>query len=130
MVSGETDVSGIFDRAVESADRLGRSISEIMDAVNEFSRQGFRGEDLNLLSDAATIASNVAEMDVGQSAEFLTSTITQWKMEAEDAMGIIDSYNEIANNFGTSAEYLAQGQSRAAATARAMGLDFDNNLSK
>ena len=40
-------------------------------------------------------------------------------------MGIIDSWNEISNNYATTTEKLAAGQARAGATARAMGLDFD-----
>ncbi|AZV43738.1 hypothetical protein BAOM_3129 [Peribacillus asahii] len=34
-------------------------------------------------------------------------------------------WNEISNNYATTTEKLAQGQARAGATARAMGLDFD-----
>ncbi len=33
--------------------------------------------------------------------------------------------NNISNNFATTTEKLAKGQSRAGATARAMGLEYD-----
>lgn len=129
MVSGETDISGIFERAIVSAEQLGRSVSEILDGITEFSRQGFRGDELNQLADAAAIASNVADMDVKQSADYLTSTLVQWQMMAKDAIDVVNSYNEISNNFGTTSIKLAEGQAKSAATARAMGLDFDKYLS-
>lgn len=55
----------------------------------------------------------------------MTSALTQWKMETSEAMGIIDSWNAISNNYATTVLKLAEGQAKAGATARAMGLDFD-----
>ncbi|AZV43737.1 peptidase M23 [Peribacillus asahii] len=91
MVTGESDLSSVFDRAVESSERFSRSISESMDALVEFSRQGFKGEELNGLADSALIASAVADLSTQKSADYLTSTLVQWNMEAKESMGIIDA---------------------------------------
>lgn len=52
-VTGDgTDMGAIFDRATESAERFGQSISQALDAYIEFARQGYKGEDLGNLADA------------------------------------------------------------------------------
>lgn len=55
----------------------------------------------------------------------MTASLVQWKKDASEAMSIIDSWNNISNNFATTTEKLAQGQARSGATAKAMGLEFD-----
>lgn len=130
MVSGQSDLSGIFERAIESAERYGQSISKVMDATVEFARQGYKGEDLNTLADTAVLFGNVGDIESGKAAEYLTATLAQWRMETEDSMKVLDAWNELSNNYATTSEKIAQGNARSAATAKAVGVSFDNNLSK
>ena len=125
-VTGDGEnIAYLFDKATESADRFGQSISSVLDAYIEFSRQGFKGEDLNTLSSAGLVAANVGEISAQNASEYLTASIVQWNKESSDAMGMIDSWNELANNYSTTVEKLAKGHARAGATARAIGMDFD-----
>lgn len=125
VMSEDTDFEAVFDRATQSAERFGQSISSALDAYAEFARQGYKEDELGMLADAGLVASNVGEITAQKASEYMTASLIQWKMDAKDAMGIIDSWNEISNNYATTTEKLAQGQARAGATARAMGLDFD-----
>lgn len=125
VMDEDTDFDAVFDRATQSAERFGQSISNALDAYTEFARQGYKEEELGILSDAGLVASNVGEITAQKASEYMTASLIQWKMDAKDAMGIIDSWNEISNNYATTTEKLAAGQARAGATARAMGLDFN-----
>lgn len=125
VMSEGTDFEALFDRATLSAEKFGQSISQVLDSYTEFARQGFKGEELGTLADAGLVASNVGDITAQKASEYMTASLIQWKMDAKDAMGIIDSWNEISNKYATTTEKLAQGQARAGATARAMGLDFD-----
>lgn len=120
-----TDFEALFDRATQSAERFGQSISQVLDSYTEFARQGYNGDELGVLADAGLVASNVGDITAQKASEYMTASLIQWKKDAKEAMGIIDSWNEISNNYATTTEKLAQGQARAGATARAMGLDFD-----
>ena len=55
----------------------------------------------------------------------MAASLVQWDIAAQDAMQTIDSWNAISNNYATTVEKLAQGQTRAGATAKAMGLEFN-----
>lgn len=125
VMNDDADLEGVFDRATQSAERFGQSISQALDAYTEFARQGYKADELGMLADAGLVASNVGEITAQQASEYMTASLIQWKKDASEAMGIIDSWNEISNNYATTTEKLAQGQARAGATARAMGLDFD-----
>lgn len=118
-------MGAIFDRATQSAEQFGQSISQALDAYIEFARQGYKGADLGILSDAGLVAANVGEITAQQASEYMTASLVQWKKDASEAMSIIDSWNNISNNFATTTEKLAQGQARSGATARAMGLEFN-----
>lgn len=125
VTSDGTDMGAIFDRATQSAEQFGQSISQALDAYIEFARQGYKGADLGILSDAGLVAANVGEITAQQASEYMTASLVQWKKDATEAMSIIDSWNNISNNYATTTEKLAQGQARSGATARAMGLEFD-----
>lgn len=117
-------MGAIFDRATQSAEQFGQSISQALDAYIEFARQGYKGADLGILSDAGLVAANVGEITAQQASEYMTASLVQWKKDASEAMGIIDSWNNISNNYATTTEKLARGQARSGATAKAMGLEF------
>lgn len=86
VMSDDTDMGAVFDRAVESADKFAQSVSNAMDSYIEFARQGYKGEDLGYLADAGLVAANVADMTAQRASELMTASLIQWKIEAKDAM--------------------------------------------
>ncbi|PKR82603.1 phage tail tape measure protein [Heyndrickxia camelliae] len=125
VMDQDTNFDKVMQSATSSAHEFAKSLGDVLDAYAEFAKQGYKADELKQLGDAALVASNVAELSSQQTAGYLTSVLTQWKMNTDEAMKIVDSWNNISNNFGTTTEKLAEGQSKAGATARVMGLDFD-----
>ena len=87
VMSEDFDVSKTLDEATESANRFGQSISSALDAYTEFARQGYKGEDLQLLANAGLVAANVGELSAQEASEFMTASMAQWNMETSEAMG-------------------------------------------
>lgn len=110
VMSEDTDFEGVFERATLSAEKFGQSISEVMDSYVEFAKQGYSGDELGMLADSAVVASNVGDITAQKASEYMTSALVQWKKDAKDSMGIIDSWNSISNKYATTVEKLAQGQ--------------------
>ena len=86
VMSDDTDMGAVFDRAVESADKFAQSVSNAMDSYIEFARQGYKGDELGYLADAGLVAANVADMTAQRASELMTASLIQWKIEAKDAM--------------------------------------------
>lgn len=99
VLSDSEDMGAIFDNATASAEKLGQSISQVLDAYTEFARQGFKGDELAGLADAGLVASNVGEITAQKASEYMTASLIQWKRDASEAMDIVDSWNEISNNY-------------------------------
>ena len=124
VMSDSADMNVIFDEATNAAQRFGQTLGSVLDAYAEFARQGYEGADLFNFGNAALITANVGEVSAQQASEYLTSAAAQWQQESRDAMGNIDSWNNIANNYATTVAKLGEGHAKAGSTARAMGLDF------
>lgn len=125
VMADGTDFSGVFDDATESAKQFGQTISDTMDAYIEFARQGFDGNQLKDLSDAALVFSNVSELGTADAAGHLTATIVQYNKEASEAMRITDNWNEIGNSFATTSSAVAEGVNKSASVAKAMGMELE-----
>ncbi|WP_099301805.1 phage tail tape measure protein [Bacillus sp. Marseille-P3800] len=67
--------------------------------VLRFARQGFRDDELVHMAETATLLGNVSELDLEESMSILTSGVKTFNIEAENSVEIIDSLNEIDNNF-------------------------------
>ncbi|MCM3387347.1 phage tail tape measure protein [Ureibacillus chungkukjangi] len=125
VMSEDMNMEDVFNRATQSAQNFGKSITEALDAYIEFARQGYKGDELGVLADVGMISANVGEISAQKASEYITASLAQWSKEASESMSIINGWNNIANNYATSVEKLAQGQSRAGATAKAFGMTFD-----
>ena len=125
VMSDSANMDEVFNDASVAAERFGQTLGGVLDAYAEFARQGYEGVDLTNFGNAALIASNVGEISAQEASEFLTAASAQWQEGSEAAMGQVDSWNEIANNYATTVEKLGEGHAKAGATAKAMGLDFD-----
>lgn len=125
VMSADTDFDKVFNNATQSAETFGKTISESLDAYVMFAKQGFKGDELQGLANSAIVAGNVGDIEAGKASEYMVASLLQWDKQSSEAMGVVDSWNEISNNFATTVENLAQGQAKAGATARALGMDFD-----
>src|SRR5699024_5701259 len=107
--------------------RYGQTLRDVLDSYAEFARQGFEGADLANFGNAALMASNVGEIDAQKASEYLTAASAQRLTDSQEAMGQVDSWNEIANNYASTDEPVGEGQAQARSAARGMGLDFDES---
>ena len=86
-----------YQKAAQTAQSIGATVSDTINATADFARLGFNVEDASNLAEAALIYKNVGDGidDISQSTESLISTIKAFGYEAEDAMSIVDMFNEV-----------------------------------
>ena len=105
-------------------------MSEMLEAATEFRKNGFNDEDAAQLGQIASMYSNVADeaMSASDSAGFIISQMVAFGIEAEESEHIIDSVNEVANNFAVSSGQMAQGLKVVASSSSAMGNSLEETL--
>lgn len=119
-----------MDGAIERANRLGTSVKEVVQASADYARLGHTIDEASELADSAIIYKNVGDglSGIDQATEHLISTMKAFGIEAGDAMRIVDVFNEVANNFPTSAADIGEGLQRSAASLSAAGNSLEESV--
>ena len=88
----------------------GATIADTVTASADFARLGYTLDEAAQLADAALVYKNVGDgiEDVSQASESIISTMKAFGIEAENAISIVDKFNEVGNNFAISSEALAK----------------------
>ena len=123
--NGEIDRQHILRESIELADRLGNKITSINEGLSEFSRMGFRGEGLIAMTEAATLFSNISEMNVTEASSALTSALKGFQMLPDEAMRVVDSINEVDNNFSITSQSISQSIMKSVGAAQTFGVSLE-----
>ena len=128
----EASVSQIYDDFNSYADiakEVGGTISDTISATADWSRNGYNIPDSKELAEVAMIYKNVGDgIDIDQANEYLISTLRGFSLEAKDAMDIIDSMNEVANNEPISSAGIGEALQRSAAAFNAANTSLQESI--
>ena len=102
-VTDETDVTyqRFLTNAATRAKSLGATIADTVNATADFARLGYNIDDAAMLADAALVYKNVGDgiEDINEASESIISTMQAFGVEAEDAMLIVDKFNEVGKAY-------------------------------
>ena len=123
------DIIKYFDEAVKSAKRYGSSVSDLISATADWSRLGYSLPDSKKLAEVATLYKNVGDgIDIATANESLVSTLQGFKLNADDAMHIIDAFNEVGNNFAIGSDGIGEALKRSASSMFAAGNTLEETI--
>lgn len=124
-----SEIKKYFDEAAESAKRYGSSVSDLISATADWSRLGYSLPDSKKLAEVATLYKNVGDgIDIATANESLVSTLQGFKLEANDAMHIIDAFNEVGNNFAIGSDGIGEALKRSASSMYAAGNTLEETI--
>lgn len=110
-VTNETDATynRFIDTASNMSQKIGASLSDTVNATADFARLGYTIDEATALAEAALVYKNVGDgiEDISEASESIISTIKafeQFGVSAENAMEIVDKFNEVGNNFAISSQ--------------------------
>lgn len=107
---------------------LGANTLDIAEGAVDWLRQGYSEADTTELVKDSTMLSKLALIDNAQATEYLTSALKGYKLEAKDAIGIIDQLVSIDLEAATSAGDMAEALSRTANMAKTTGFEMNEVL--
>lgn len=121
---GELDRNHILREAGDLAAKLGNELKAVNESIIDFARQGFRGEGLMALTEAATLFSNISEMSPEEASSGLTAIIKGFNMLPEQVMVAVDAINEVDNNFAHSSQNIVASIAKSVGAAQAFGVSL------
>lgn len=116
--------------AVTVAKNVGATVSDTINSTADFARLGYDIDEATDLSKAALVYKNVGDgiEDISEASESIISTIKAFKIEASDAMGIVDKFNEVGNRFAISSEGIGVALQKSAASLATSGNTIEESI--
>lgn len=131
-VTDETNATydAFLQTAAKTAGVIGSTVSEFTNATADFARLGYNLAEATELAKAASVYKNVGDgiTDISQASESIISTMKAFGIEAEGAMGIVDRFNQIGNNFAISSTGIGEALQRSASALYEAGNTIDESI--
>ena len=122
MTSNELNQLG--KEAFRTASDYGKSISDYLTGIQDFSRAGFQGKDAQNMAELSVLAQAAGDMSADLSNQYLIATDAAFKLngEASKLNDILDGQNFIANRNATSMTQLSTATKITASQAASSGV--------
>lgn len=129
-VTDETDAiyQKFLDDAIAKSKELHISLTDVINQSAEWAKQGYNINESSTLSQASGIYSVVGEVDNATAVQDLTTAMKSYKLEANDAIGIVDKLNNISNKYATTASDIGEILSNSASSLAVAGNSIDQNI--
>jgi hypothetical protein len=113
--------------AFETANQYGRTAADYLYGVQEFSRAGFRGDQLTGLTEVSLLAQSAGdiETDLANSYVIATNAAYGYKGSVEELTEVLDRQNYVTNNYALNMTDLANATKIAASQAAQSGVEID-----
>lgn len=120
----------VKDVAFDLGKEVGRTGTEVINAITEFKRAGYELEDSIRLAEIALIMTNVAEgiTDAGDAANYLVSILKGANLDIAYASRLLDELNEISNTSAVNFDALADMTQRIAGTMNTLGNTVEETM--
>lgn len=126
--SNREEVSALINDYSRLAKQLHTTTTQIAASANEWLRQGYEAGQANELIKASTYLSKLGMIEAGQATTYLTSMIKGFKLEAADAVNVVDKLTAVDMEAAVSAGGIAAAMQNVATTAQMAGLSLDKTI--
>lgn len=116
------------DEVARTAQKIGSSMTDIIDATTVFARLGYSLEESSTLAELTAMLQRVGDIDAGDAQSALTSIIKAYDLDVKDMELVMDKLVTVGNNFPISVSEIATGMMNASSALAAAGNSFDKSV--
>ena len=117
---------------METYSKMGRELKatgvDVSTAATDFMKQGETIANAQKLAHDSIVLSKVGDLSAEESTKYLTSAMKGYKVEAQDALSIVDKLSAVDMASATDVGGLAEGMSKVASAADLAGISMDRLL--
>lgn len=126
------ETSGTYQQFLEnanvSAQKLGKSVSGLVEQTANWAGMGFDLDDAGKLAETSTIYSNISGVDAAAAISNLVAIMETFQIKASDSLKIVDSLYKLGKEFSTDSASLGDGLKNSASVLRDSGNDINQTL--
>lgn len=124
----DTELNSLKESVLALGVAYGVTAKDSLEAAKIFMQQGLSVAETTNMVRASMIASQLLGFSVSEAAENLTAAMRAYKIEAEDAIGVVDKWMAVQKDFAVTAKDLAEATKTAGATAAGFGIEYEQYL--
>ncbi len=130
VVTNESDLTyqRFGNDVAETAQKIGASMTDIIDSTTVFSRLGYSLDESYELAQMVTELSRVGDIDVSSAQSSITSVIKAFDIDATDIESVMDKMVTVGNNFPISVSEIATGMTNASSALSASGNSLEESI--
>lgn len=118
-----------LEHSFDTARRLGSEVTEVINTTADWARLGYGIADAEKLAEVTTLFKNVGDnMTTDSASEYLISTLKGFEMAPEEALSIVDRFNEVANNFAIDTAGIGEALERSSASFNAANTNLSESI--
>ena len=110
---------GVKARAVNA------DLIEMVNNIAEFSKLGYNLPDATRLAEVASVYSNVGDLDLSSATDNLVANLKAFKLNADEAIDIVDKFNQVGNRYAVNSADIGEGLKRSASSLVVGGNSLD-----
>ena len=116
--------------AAKTGARLGATISDVTQATATFAKLGYDMSLASEMAEAALVYMNVGDgiENADEAASSIISTMKGFGLATSESMRIVDSFNQVGNEFSITSKGLGDALQRSAAALNAAGNTLDESI--
>lgn len=128
-LSGES-LERYIDKAYKMGEAVAKTGTEMIEAATSFKKSGYTDEMSLELGTIAAMYTNIADEAISSAdaADMIIAQMKAFKIEAQDAIHIIDAINEVSNNYAVSSADIATNLGKASAVMANAGNSFEQMI--
>lgn len=129
-VTNETSATynNFLKSAGSKASDLGSTMTDLISSTADFAKLGYSIEDASVLAENAIMYSNVGDLDIQTATSDIVSALKAFDIDASNAIKIVDSFNEVGNNYAVSAQQIGEALQNSASSLVVAGNDIDQSI--
>lgn len=129
-VTNETSntYNNFLKEAGSRASALGSTMTDLISSTADFAKLGYSVKDAAVLAENAIMYSNVGDLDIQTATSDIVSALKAFDIEASNATKIVDSFNEVGNNYAISAQQIGEALQNSASSLVVAGNDIDQSI--
>lgn len=127
--ASDKEISNMFEAATDSAKAYGLAISDVIKAQADWVRLGFSTKEARELADVTALFQQVGDNMTQESASSaLITSMKGFGLNVEDAMHIVDAFNNVADHMPIATDEMAEALSRSASSMHAAGNTMEQTM--
>lgn len=116
------------ESVARTAQKIGSSMTDIIDATTVFARLGYSLNESSKLAELTAMLQRVGDIEAGDAQAALTSIIKAFDLDVTDMESVMDKLVKVGNNFPISVSEIAIGMMNASSALSAAGNSFDKSV--